>query len=197
MPRQREFNKQDVIERAMRLFWAQGYEATSIRDLKETMGISSSSMYEVFGDKRGVFLAALAHFCEIERERIAQMAQAAPTPQVFIEQLFASVEDVTQPQPQTQGSLAFNAMVEFGTLDPDVTPLLLDHYFGIVAIIAAVLEQGQAEGTVTRQAAPLDLAHTILTTLQGLATVKGVKPDFAHVQAITQIILHLLSPQQN
>jgi TetR/AcrR family transcriptional repressor of nem operon len=160
------------------------------------MGISSSSMYEVFGDKRGIFLLALARFCQIERQRIAQMAQAAATPQAFIEQLFASVEDVTQPQPQTQGSLAFNAMVEFGTLDPDVTPLLLDHYFGIVAIIAGVLEQGQATGSVTSQAPALDLAHTILTTLQGVATVKGVKPDFAHVHAITQIILHLLAPQR-
>ena len=44
MARIREFNKDEVIDRAMMLFWAQGYEVTSIRDLKETMGISSSSM---------------------------------------------------------------------------------------------------------------------------------------------------------
>src|SRR5690554_1038604 len=100
MARPREFDKDEVIERAMLLFWEQGYEATSIRDLKKAMGISSSSMYEVFGDKRGIFLLALARFCELERGRIAQMAADAPTPQHFIEQLFATIEVITQPTPR-------------------------------------------------------------------------------------------------
>ena len=97
----------------MLLFWRQGYEATSIRDLIGAMGISSSSMYEVFGDKRGIFLAALARYCEIERESIAQMAAGAPTPYQFIENLFASVETVVHTDSGTHnGSLVFNTMVE-------------------------------------------------------------------------------------
>lgn len=194
MPRQRAFNKEDVIEQAMLLFWAKGYEATSIRDLKDRMRISSSSMYEVFGDKRGIFLLALARFCEIERERISQMAASAPTPQALIEALFASVEEVIQPHSvQTQGSLAFNTMVEFGTRDADITPLLLNHYFGIAEIIAERIAQGQSSGAIVSQDDPLQIAHTILSTLQGVATIKGVKPDFDYVQSITRMILKLLN----
>ncbi len=192
MARQREFDKDAVIERAMLLFWQQGYEATSIRDLKEAMGISSSSMYEAFGDKRGIYLLALARFCAQERARIVQMAADAPTPQQFVERLFASVEELAQAYAHAQGSMAFNAMVEFGTLDADVTSLLLEHYFGIAAIIAGVLAQGQAAGGIASREAPQHLAFTILSALQGVATVKGVKPDFAHVRAITQVILRLL-----
>src|SRR5690349_10214749 len=127
MPRQREFDKEQVLEKAMLLFWAQGYEATSVRDLNAAMGISSSSMYEFFGDKRAIFLATLARYCVIEQARIAQLAAAAPSPQAFIEQLFASVDDVVLTQAGIQGSFAFNAMVELGTRDPDVTAQLLDH----------------------------------------------------------------------
>lgn len=194
MARIREFNKDEVIDRAMMLFWAQGYEVTSIRDLKETMGISSSSMYEVFGDKRGVFLAALARFCEIERGQVAAMAAEADTPRQFIAQLFTSVEDVVQPEYGTQGSLAFKTMVEFGTQDADITELLLEHYFSIAEIISGVLAQGHTSGMVSGVSSqqPIDLAHTILAALQGMATLKVVKPDYAYVEGITQNILRLL-----
>jgi TetR/AcrR family transcriptional repressor of nem operon len=202
MARQREFDKAEVIDRAIGLFWAKGYESTSIRDLKEAMGISSSSMYEAFGSKRGVFLAALERFCEVEREGIARMAQDAATPQQFIERLFAQVDNVIgsaahikgpDEGPIVQGSMAFNTMVEFGTLDADITKLLLTHYFGIADIVAGLIAQGQQDGTVTNDEAPLNLAYTILSTLHGVATLKGVKPDFTYVRAVTQVIIKLLS----
>jgi TetR/AcrR family transcriptional repressor of nem operon len=193
MARPREFNQDEVIERAMMLFWEKGYEATSIRDLKKAMGISSSSMYEVFGDKRGIFLLALTRFCEVERLEIARKAAEAPTPQAFITQLFASVEAVTQPDSTARASLALNAMVEFGTLDPDVTRLLLAHYFGIAAIVADVLAQGQQQGKISSRTPPLELAYTIVSTLHGVATLKGVKPDFGYVPAIRDTLLTLFS----
>src|SRR5512145_1990274 len=192
MARQREFNKTEVIDRAIFLFWERGYEATSMRDLIDTMGISSSSLYTAFGDKRGVYLAVLEQFCELERQRIAQMAHDETTPEQFIERLFGSIETAVQSHPQTQGSLALNAMVEFGTRDPDVTQLLLNHYFGIAEIIAAVIKLGQQRGTVSRKPDPQDVAYTILSTLHGVATLKGVKPDFAHAAAITRLMVQLL-----
>lgn len=190
MARPREFDKDQVIERAMLMFWEQGYEATSIRNLIETMGISSSSMYEAFGDKRGVFLAALARFCELERARITQMAQDAPTPEAFIERLFGSLDEVVNSR--AQGSLAFNTMVEYGTRDTDITELLLTHYLGIAEIIADLIRTGQQQGTVASQQEPMHLAYAILSALHGVATVKGVKPDFAHARAISQVIVKLL-----
>lgn len=192
MARRREFNIDEVLERATLLFAAQGYEATSIRDLKATMGISSSSMYETFGDKRGIYLAVLRRYCTYEQARIAQMAQDAVTPERFIQNLFGSVELAAQPTSPVRGSLAFSAMVEFGTHDPDVTELLLEHYFKIAEIVAEVLAAGQAAGQISDREAPLHVAYTILSTLQGFATLKGVKPDFPYGSAITQVILHTL-----
>lgn len=193
MARTREFNKDEVIERAMLLFAVQGYEATSIRDLKQVMGISSSSMYEVFGNKHGVYMASLARFCEIERARIAEMAQTAKTPQVFVERLFHSLEVYSDISDLSQASLAFNAMVEFGTRDHAVTELLLAHYFGITQIIRDVITRGKETGLVNASVDAATFSHTVLTTLQGVATLKGVKPDFAQVSAITSMMVSLLT----
>ncbi len=192
MPRPREFDRDDVINRALRLFWERGYEATSIRDLIDATGISSSSMYEAFGDKRGLFLVALGRFCEWERVRIAHMAREASSPEQFVSGLFGSIEDAVQSTSAAQGSLAFNTMVEFGTRDPDVTQLLLAHHAGIAQIVADVIRAGQAAGTVTSRQDPLELAYAIVSALHGVATLKGVKPDFPHAAAITAIIIRLL-----
>nr|MDP9479507.1 TetR/AcrR family transcriptional regulator [Actinomycetota bacterium] len=59
MPRTREFEPETALQDAMELFWLKGYEATSMRDLLEGMGIGRGSFYGTFGDKRSLFLAAL------------------------------------------------------------------------------------------------------------------------------------------
>ena len=54
MARPREFDEATVLEAAMHCFWAQGYEATSVRDLAAQMGITGASLYNAFGDKRSL-----------------------------------------------------------------------------------------------------------------------------------------------
>lgn len=194
MARPREFDTQAVIDQAMLVFWQKGYEATSIRDLKDQMGISSSSMYEVFGDKRGVYLAALARSCELERERMARMADESDTPQAFVQQLFEMSDQAIQAGANQARSMALHAMVEFGPRDPDITQMLLGHYFAIAEIIARVIARGQQSANVASQEDPQTLADTLLMTLYGVVTLKGIKPDFAETRTIARIILTILNP---
>ncbi len=192
MPRPREFDKEEVLEKAMFLFWEQGYEATSIRALKKAMGISSSSMYETFGDKRKIFLAALARYCELERGQVMEMAQSSPNPRQFIENLVVSVDKVLPDMVQNYGSMTFNTMAEFGMRDTDVTNLLFSHYLRIAELVADVLQEGQAAQIIQAQDNPLHLAHVILSTLQGLATIKSMQPDYAYADVFPQVICKLL-----
>lgn len=193
MARKREFDKDAVLEQAMLVFWKQGYEATSIRTLQDAMGISSSSLYETFGDKHSIFLAALARFCARERDQTAAQAREATSATQFIEQLFAGAEVIVQNDSSTYGSMAFNTMVEFGMRDADVTKLLFAHYLAIADIVAGVLKEAQRTGAITAREDPLQLAHVILSALQGFVTVKGMKPDFAYGDAFKQVIIRLLN----
>ena len=75
MARPRGFDEDKVIKKAMTIFWKQGYEATSIRDLEEATGLSRISIYNTFGDKEGLFLRALDLYhnnATLVFERIAQ-----------------------------------------------------------------------------------------------------------------------------
>lgn len=54
--RPRAFDRDEALRSALELFWARGYEATSISDLKDAMGITSPSLYAAFGNKDALFM---------------------------------------------------------------------------------------------------------------------------------------------
>ena len=60
--RPRSFDRDDVLKRAMLLFWKHGYDATSVSLLTEAMGIGTPSLYAAFGDKRALFKEALDRY---------------------------------------------------------------------------------------------------------------------------------------
>lgn len=190
MPRPREFDRNEVLERAMYLFARQGYEATSVRDLNAAMGISSSSMYEVFGDKHSIFLEALAHYCVLERANIVAQAQAAPSVTAFIEKLFLGLNPGLDPS--LNSSFAVSTLVELGTRDSDVNEQLIDHYFKIAQIMTDLLAKDQAQSRITKKIPPEHLAHTLLSALYGVTALTSVRPDFAYREAVTQVIVNLL-----
>lgn len=189
MARVREFDKDQVLDQAMLVFLEHGYEATSVRDLIKATNISSSSMYEVFGDKRGIFLQVLERYCAFEQARVVEMAAQAGSPREFIEMLFANVSGARG----AQVSLALSTMVEFGTRDADVNARLIDHYFKIVEIISVMLAEAQANGVIATRLPAADLSHTILSTLYGILTVMSIKPESANHEAVKNTILTLIS----
>ena len=62
MARPREFDETTVLDAAIQCFWAKGFEATSVRDLADEMGITGASLYNAFGDKRALYRRALDQY---------------------------------------------------------------------------------------------------------------------------------------
>src|SRR5262252_5200929 len=73
MARPREFDLDATLEKAMQLFWSKGFEATSLDDLCEATGLSRSSFYAAFGDKRDILFQALRRYSEQGSERIVKI----------------------------------------------------------------------------------------------------------------------------
>ena len=64
MPRPKEFSEIAALDAAVDCFWQRGYEATSMRDLAVSMGISAPSLYNAFGDKQTLFARALERYLD-------------------------------------------------------------------------------------------------------------------------------------
>src|ERR1700733_13307619 len=97
MARPREFDEATVLEAAMHCFWAQGYEATSVRDLAAQMGITGASLYNAFGDKRSLYRGSLpSYWARSPRDRVAPFERLEPFPAIrafFDEIVGRSVND--------------------------------------------------------------------------------------------------------
>jgi len=94
--RPRSFDRDAALERAMQVFWRQGYEATSVSDLTRAMDINPPSLYAAFGDKEHLYLAALERYAQGRRESLEQILQQTPSAKQAIERLLlAAADDLT------------------------------------------------------------------------------------------------------
>ena len=78
MARPKGFDPAVALDRAAAVFWENGYAATSVQDLVDRMGINRFSLYDTFGDKRALYLAALDHYQRKRGERLIRVLEETP-----------------------------------------------------------------------------------------------------------------------
>ena len=93
MPRPKAFDPDDVLHKAMQVFWERGYEATSMQDLVDCMGINRFSLYSTFGDKHQLFLAALARYRDKVVARLVDELEWSDAGLAAIRQFFTRLID--------------------------------------------------------------------------------------------------------
>src|SRR5258705_4457709 len=93
MARQKEFNRDEVLHKAMEVFWTRGYEGASIQDLVKHMGVNRQSIYDTFGDKHTLFLQALDRYREIESSKVLEVLEQPGSVKKNFRRLFDGVVD--------------------------------------------------------------------------------------------------------
>jgi TetR/AcrR family transcriptional repressor of nem operon len=112
MARPREFDEAAALRAAMTTFWARGYEATSVTDLTESMGVSRSTLYASFGDKQAVFQRALDLYSKnISAERYRILAEAVSAREGLREFFLSHISTATDPR-YPGGCLVVNTACE-------------------------------------------------------------------------------------
>jgi TetR/AcrR family transcriptional regulator, transcriptional repressor for nem operon len=190
MARHKEFDKEAVLQKAMLLFWRQGYEATSVRDLIKATGISTSSLYESFGDKRAIYIAALRLYCQGEQANFQSLIKEHENIKTVLFHAFHNAHE--QIHGSSQGFFSMNSIIEFGNRDPEITELLWSHYQAIWSCLRDSIAQAQNKGQVKNPQNAADIAHVLLTAIYGHASVLRVKPDFAASEGMLHSLQSLL-----
>lgn len=177
MPRPRSFDEQQVIDRAMELFWTKGYEATSVSDLTTELGVHPGSLYRSFGDKRALFLLALARYRDSEARALAPALLAGGPVLPRIRALLIGFIELAAEQESPRGCLAANTIGELLPGDADVAAgaagVLSDVEDGFLQGLRAAARQGEIAPTS-------DLpgwAAALTMLVQGLQVVAKADPD--------------------
>jgi TetR/AcrR family transcriptional regulator, transcriptional repressor for nem operon len=192
MARPREFDEVTALEAAIECFWHRGYEATSVRDLADKMGISAPSLYNAYGDKHALFVQALERYLDHStRARIKRLEDSLPPKQAirrFLEEIIErSVNDR-----ERRGCFLINSALEVAPHDRKLGALIADRLAEIEAFFYRSIKAAQAEGAVPQDRVAKDLARLLLGVLLGIRVLARSKPERALLEGVARPAFALL-----
>jgi TetR/AcrR family transcriptional repressor of nem operon len=176
MPRPKQYDRKEVLARAMELLWAHGYYATSIDDLVAATGVNRHGLYAEFGDKRGLFVAVMETYFETVVSPAFGRVEAEGAGLSDIRAYFdAQIGLAVAKGLPGPGCLVANTMTESGAQDEVFGALVRRHLDRLSAGFRNALE-GAFAGRET--AADIDgLARFLTIAAQGLWSVSRVTPE--------------------
>jgi TetR/AcrR family transcriptional repressor of nem operon len=184
MPWEKQFDEQQVLDKAMQAFWVRGYQATSMQQLVDCTGINRGSLYATYGDKRALFLAALHMYDhKVRRELVADL-ESRYAPREAIRQLFLAFTSQATEKGGNRGCFMTNTALELAAHDAKVRKIVARAQEDIEAFFARMVDKGQAQGDIPARVNPADAARGLLASLLGLLVLIRSRPDGALLQSV-------------
>ncbi|RTE11646.1 TetR/AcrR family transcriptional regulator [Paenibacillus whitsoniae] len=190
MARSKEFEENVVLERAMRLFWEQGYEKTSLNDLVEKMGIHRRSLYDTFTDKHTLFLKAMDRFGERMAARWEASIKQASTAEEAIRLVFNLVIEGEEDTPA--GCMLVNSAVELANRDQSVDEKTSYGFAKSEQLLTDLVEQGQREGQFSKRFEAKELAEYLHNALSGVRVMARTSASKEKLHRIADLSLDIL-----
>lgn len=191
MARPKEFDEQEVIAKAVELFQRKGYDATSVRDLLEQTGLSSSSLYATFGGKEQLFLHALKAHAVLERQLLLEQLKAPGGIRNNVRAVFEGLLQLLL-EPANNSSLTLRAAVELATSMPPVFAFLSEYIQELTHMFASVLQEAADRGELTLRFPAPDLANYFLFNAYSLGVVARVGRSAEQLERYVDIALAVL-----
>ncbi len=190
--RPKEFDEQEALERAMEVFWTYGYEATSVQDLVDAMGIHRGSMYDTFGDKHALFTAAINHYGRTITQSVEDTLDGPGSPLGNIRKLLGRMA-APAADGKCRGCLATNTVVELAPHDPEVAEAVKALLRRVEKAFRRTLEQAVEYGELSPDASPRALARFLCCTLQGLVVMGKASAGRSTIKDIVKVTLSAMA----
>ncbi len=191
MGRPAEFDRDEAVQAAIRVFARHGFAAASTTDLLDGMGIGRQSLYGAFGDKRGLFLEALERYSERSLARMiaamdAETSAAKALEAALMIDLGCGDDGVVDVE---EGCLGVGSIAEFGRSDSEINALGDRAALAVLAALADRVRTGQASGDLKLSLDPDAVARLLLTLKSGLKiAARGGAPE-TEVRAGARLVL--------
>lgn len=190
MSRNKEFDVDTVLLQAMDLFWLKGYEKTSIQDLVDYMGIHRKSLYDTFGDKHELFLAAIDRYQEKISHEIERRIKTSRSAKDGIRSLLYMAMD--EEPICVQGCLMVNSSVELSLHDEEVLAKAKESFERTEQLMLQLIQSGQNDGSIATSLRAEQLAQYFFNAWLGLRVMVKTVPDKARLGNIIDVTMSVL-----
>ena len=192
MARPRTFDEADVLDRAVQVFWSRGFEGTSIADLEEATGLGRQSLYNAFGDKRHLFLAALEHY---RRQGESQRGSIAGRGLGAVETFFSSSIDFLTEGGERRGCFLTKARMEdSGTAG--VPAVCTSNEESIRALFTRRLEEAREDGELRTGVSPEVAGRMLATWAHGLSAAAAAGAGASLLREEARLLISGLRTQE-
>ena len=194
MARPESFNHEAVLDSVVRVFWRKGYEATSIQDLVEATGLNRSSLYNSFGSKHQLFLAAIDHYLvRVNQERLHKL-NTNENARKALQAYFGDLLAFSVGEGRELGCLITNTSVEVAPHNTPIRNKLRQSLRKVEEAFFETIQRGQAQGTIRTTGDPKALARFLVGAVQGLRVLARANPDEQVLRDVIEVTLQALDP---
>jgi TetR/AcrR family transcriptional regulator, transcriptional repressor for nem operon len=192
MARQKEFNREAALQKAMEVFWSRGYEAASIQDLVKHMGINRQSLYDTFGDKHALYLKALDRYREVESRKVFELLERGGSVKRALKELFAGVVAGSLCAGERRGCFMGNAMSELAGRCKETAVRARSNMTAVEEAFYRALLRGTKEGELKGVRDPRAVARFLVSSLQGLVLMAKAAPDRKTLEDVVKVTLSVV-----
>jgi len=197
MARPREFDEVTALDAAIGCFWQRGFEATSMRDLAASMGLSAPSLYNTFGDKRALFTRALEHYLDhTTRMRLRRLEKMFP-PKQAIHQFFDDIIERSVDDRERKGCFLVNSALEIAPHDHELGAVIAERLGEIEGFFRKCIKGAQADGTAPGGIDAKDVARLFLGVLLGIRVLARSNPNRSLLEGVVRPAVALLDSPRN
>jgi TetR/AcrR family transcriptional repressor of nem operon len=193
MPREKEFDPDVALTEAMDLFWEQGYEATSVQNLVDRMGINRFSLYDTFGNKHDLFLSALEHYRE--RMNAGPIGELSDSPEGLnaIRAYFGKIVDHLSGPGGKKACLMVNSLSEKAATDGEIKSCVMENVACLEGALRQAIERAQALGEVSPEQDAGHLAEFLVTNAFGLNVLAKGRSDRSRLERTVDTVVGALT----
>ncbi|MFI5709048.1 TetR/AcrR family transcriptional regulator [Kribbella sp. NPDC051620] len=192
MARMREFDTEAAVEAAMTSFRRTGFAGTSIQDLVDATGLGRGSLYAAFGNKEGLYLAALDLYHDRYAVPLMELLRSGAPARELIRAVMISVVDEVVGDGRQEACLIVSSATERARHDAVVQTRLKETIHSLEGAFFDLIAHAQGTGELPATHRPLELAKFLVMTLQGIRVIGAVDPDRAALTASVELAVNSL-----
>ena len=186
-----EYDRERSLQRAIEVFWQRGYEGASLSELCESTGLSKSTLYAVFGDKRGLFLSSVQAYSDQLLSTFSTAYAEAGSPLEFISDVLNGVAAEARPGGDLKGCLVLNSATELAQTDPDVARIVAQALDGMAEVFESALTRGMRAGELAELPARATALY-LVSTVAGMKTMVKAGRTEQELRRVAKLVLKQL-----
>lgn len=186
-----EFDRNAALEKSMDLFWRNGYEATSLTELTQEMGIGRQSLYNAFTDKHTLFVEAVEHYINSNGQHVLNSLKAPGSPVGNIRKTLEQLIEFLL-SGECRGCLVTNSIVELAPHDEEVRKVVQSMVKRVEKTLQATLDRAVEEGEIPSQTDTRAMARFFNSTVHGLVVLGKSSASKSELRDVVKVAMTTL-----